>query len=116
MSARQSVSGRPARARGKALPDPPPELEEGVAREAWVLAARMQYEMLAEANEEAERLHFPGSPTLRVNGGDLFPVPERHTWALGCRTYQTSEGLKGWPTREMIRGALAARNLVPDVS
>jgi len=54
--ARQSVGDRPARARGKALPDPPPELEEGVAREAWVLAARMQFEMLAEANEEAERV------------------------------------------------------------
>jgi hypothetical protein len=69
-----------------------------------------------DTNQEAERLQFAGSPTLRVNGGDLFPVPERHTWALGCRTYQTSEGLKGWPTREMIREALAARNLVPDVS
>src|SRR5918999_5390915 len=56
MSARQSVSDRPARARGKALPDPPPELEEGVAREAWVRAARMQFEMLAEANEEAGRV------------------------------------------------------------
>lgn len=56
MSARQSVGDRPARARGKKLPEPPPELEEGVAREAWVLAARMQYEMLAEANEEAERV------------------------------------------------------------
>src|SRR5918999_1632051 len=54
MSARQSTGGRPARAR--ALPEPPPELEEGVAREAWVLAARMQYEMLAEANEEADRV------------------------------------------------------------
>src|SRR3954469_10854873 len=53
--ARQSVGDRPARARGK-LPEPPPELEEGVAREAWLLAARMQYEMLAEANEEAERV------------------------------------------------------------
>jgi signal peptidase I len=56
MSARQSVGDRPARARGKKLPEPPPELEEGVAREAWLLAARMQYEMLAEANEEAERV------------------------------------------------------------
>jgi signal peptidase I len=54
MSARQSVGDRPARA--PALPDPPPELEEGIAREAWVLAARMQYEMLSEANEEAERV------------------------------------------------------------
>src|SRR5215213_3631058 len=56
MSARQSVGDRPARARGKKLPEPPPELEEGVVREAWVLAARMQYEMLAEASEEADRV------------------------------------------------------------
>jgi hypothetical protein len=49
-----------------------------------------------DTNEEAERLQFAGSPTLRVAG--------------------TSEGLKSWPTREMIREALAARNLVPDVS
>jgi hypothetical protein len=25
------------------------------------------------ANEEARRLKFPGSPTLRVDGEDLFP-------------------------------------------
>jgi hypothetical protein len=59
------------------------------------------------SDEEAERLRFPGSPTIRVDGRDLFPVPERGVWALGCRTYATPEGLKGYPTREMIRDALA---------
>ena len=76
MSARQSVGDRPARAR--ALPDPPPELEEGVAREVWVMAARMQYEMLAEANEEAERKiekilreTFPNHGMLTEESGEL---------------------------------------------
>ncbi len=69
-----------------------------------------------DTKEEAERLRFAGSPSIRLNGEEMFPVPERDAWALGCRTYQTPEGLKGWPTREMIREALAARNLLPSVS
>jgi hypothetical protein len=59
------------------------------------------------SDEEAERLRFPGSPTIRVDGRDLFPIAKRGVWALGCRTYATPEGLKGYPTREMIRDALA---------
>jgi hypothetical protein len=57
-------------------------------------------------DEEARRLRFPGSPTIRVDGEDLFPVPERAEYALGCRMYATSEGLKGAPTAQMLRGAL----------
>jgi len=30
-----------------------------------------------DTNEEAQRLRFPGSPTIRVDGEDLFPVPDR---------------------------------------
>ncbi len=59
-----------------------------------------------ESDEEAQGLRFPGSPTIRVDGRDLFPVPDRDVWALGCRTYATPEGLKGYPTAEMIRYAL----------
>ena len=57
-------------------------------------------------DEEARRLRFPGSPTIRVDGEDLFPVPERAEYALGCRMYTTSEGLKGAPTAQMLREAL----------
>ncbi len=57
-------------------------------------------------DEEARRKRFPGSPTIRVDGRDLFPLPDRDVWALGCRTYTTPEGLKGYPTAEMIRYAL----------
>ncbi len=67
-------------------------------------------------DEEAQRLRFPGSPTIRVDGEDLFPVPERAGYALGCRIYATPEGLWGSPTAEMVWASLAEHNLVPRVS
>ncbi len=61
--------------------------------------------------EDAERLKLPGSPTLRADGEDLFPVPERRAWALGCRMYLTPEGLKGHPTSEMVGEALSRKGI-----
>ena len=58
-------------------------------------------------NEEAQKLRFAGSPTIRVDGEDLFTVPARAEYALGCRMYTTPEGLRGSPTTEMLREALA---------
>jgi len=55
---------------------------------------------------EAQELRFPGSPTIRVDGRDLFPVPSRSEYALGCRMYSTPEGLKGSPTAEMLKEVL----------
>jgi hypothetical protein len=60
-------------------------------------------------DEEAHRYRFPGSPTLRVEGRDLFPTGEREDWRLGCRVYATPEGLKGYPTAEMLWAALSAK-------
>ena len=57
-------------------------------------------------NEEAQRVQFPGSPTIRVNGSDLFPAAERQGWGRGCRMYTTPEGLRGTPTKGMLREAL----------
>jgi hypothetical protein len=57
-------------------------------------------------DEEARRLRFPGSPTVRVAGKDLFPTEEREDWRLGCRVYTTPDGLKGSPTAEMLEEAL----------
>ena len=54
-----------------------------------------------ESHEEADLNKFTGSPTIRVNGIDLFP-PGQADYALGCRVYQTPEGFKGWPTEEMV--------------
>lgn len=63
-------------------------------------------------DEEARRLRFPGSPTIRVYGEDLFPVQDRAGYALGCRTYATPEGLRGSPTAKMVRASLVECNLL----
>jgi hypothetical protein len=62
--------------------------------------------IVVDSDEEAGRLHFPGSPTIRVDGEDLFPVAEREDWRLGCRVYATPQGLRSYPTAEMLREAL----------
>lgn len=72
--------------------------EEGMEAEVNLVAVN--------TDEEAGRLRFPGSPTIRVGGEDLFPVSEREDWRLGCRLYATPKGLKGSPTTEMLREAL----------
>jgi hypothetical protein len=74
---------------------------------------KIEVELMAvNTDEEAQRLRFPGSPTIRVDGEDLFLVPERAEYALGCRMYATPEGLKGSPTAEMVRMRLVERNLL----
>jgi hypothetical protein len=72
--------------------------EEGVEAEVQLIAVN--------TDEEARRLRFPGSPTIRVDGRELFPVPEREDWRLGCRVYATPEGLRGSPTAEMLGEAM----------
>ncbi|QIN83996.1 thioredoxin family protein [Rubrobacter tropicus] len=59
--------------------------------------------------EEARRLRFPGSPTIRFNGEDAFPAggaPGPEEWGLRCRVYATPGGLEGSPTTPMLREAL----------
>lgn len=75
--------------------------EEDIAAEIRMVAIN--------TDEEAMRLRFPGSPTIRVDGRDLFPTGEREDWRLGCRIYSTPEGLKGHPTIGMVKEALAKR-------
>ena len=40
--------------------------------------------------EEAVASGFPGSPTIRVDGADLFPVDEPPS--LSCRVYRLADG------------------------
>ena len=61
-----------------------------------------------DTDAEAQRLRFPGSPTIRIDGEDAFPVGERESWTLACRTYATPEGLRGAPSVEMLRAALTS--------
>lgn len=51
----------------------------------------------------AERLRFPGSPTVRVNGADVEPGgAEPSGYALGCRLYAGD----GVPSRDKVAEAL----------
>jgi hypothetical protein len=58
-----------------------------------------------ETMEEAERLGFHGSPSILVNGVDVFAEPGAGV-GLSCRVYRTSDGLAGAPTMEQLRVAL----------
>ena len=63
-----------------------------------------------ETGEQAVEQRFVGSPTIRLDGEDLFPAGSED-YALGCRLYATPEGLRGWPTPEMLRDALSQRGV-----
>lgn len=54
---------------------------------------------------DAMRLKFLGSPSFRANGIELWPE-EREAYALSCRVYPSSEGIKGWPDISMLRQKL----------
>lgn len=57
---------------------------------------------------QAGALRFPGSPTIRIDGKDLFPEPAG-PYGLTCRVYQTDDGrVTPLPTIEMIEHALSA--------
>ena len=56
-----------------------------------------------------DRSDFPGSPTILVNGEDLFPAERHSTCATYCRVYATPEGLKNHPTTTMVHEALVQR-------
>lgn len=55
---------------------------------------------------QAAAVRFPGSPTIRVDGEDLFPVADG-PYGLTCRVYYTNDGrVTALPTTEMIRKAM----------
>jgi hypothetical protein len=52
--------------------------------------------------QQAQAERFLGSPSFRMDGTDLWP--ETHSqYNLNCRVYQTTEGMRGSPTVEMLR-------------
>ena len=57
--------------------------------------------------EDVERLCFPGSPTIRIDGIDVeTPSPKQNSHGLSCRTYLRGGRLRGVPPRETMREAL----------
>jgi hypothetical protein len=60
-----------------------------------------------QTDEEAERWHFPGSPTILVNGEDIDPNAPSLPTRLTCRIYFKEDGRPSpLPSRKMIRRAL----------
>ena len=58
-----------------------------------------------ETVEQAELLGFHGSPSILVDGVDVFADPGAGV-GLSCRVYRTPQGLAGAPTMEQLRAAL----------
>jgi hypothetical protein len=53
-------------------------------------------EVAVENPDPAQELRFLGSPSVRVNGGDLEPgADERSAFGLMCRTYREGTGVAG---------------------
>lgn len=61
---------------------------------------------LVETPEAAEARAFRGSPTILVDGRDVFAKGDEPV-GLSCRIYQTPEGPAGAPTVDQLREALA---------
>lgn len=80
-------------------------LDEVLAEKELVVAVE-EIEVLTD--EDAVRLEFPGSPTIKVNGVDVDPEGAAHMGvALTCRLYRLEDGRPSpLPSKEMLRRAL----------
>jgi hypothetical protein len=90
-----------------------PSWERAEARTREALTALGRTDILVTTRllrtpEEAAGTPFAGSPTITIDGVDVFPSDGR-TSDLACRVYATPDGLKGTPTTEQITDALRQR-------
>jgi hypothetical protein len=57
-------------------------------------------------DSDAQREEFVGSPTIRVNGRDVQPVPDEPA-GLSCRVYRLADGrISPLPDRSEVRQTL----------
>jgi len=91
-----------------------PSHEEGLARLRKVLAelsAAPEVEIIEVVGEEqARRVKFIGSPTIRIAGRDIDPGGLMgENYALTCRIYHLPDGrISPLPSEQMIREAIHA--------
>jgi hypothetical protein len=88
-----------------------PNWQEAGARASHALSALGRSDIpvvyrLLTTTDEAASTAFAGSPTLALNGADIFP--SEGTADLACRVYPTPNGLAGLPTEPQIVDALEA--------
>jgi hypothetical protein len=78
---------------------------ERVLREEGIEADVEMVEVDSDDRARAER--FPGSPTIRVDGEDLFPADPGEPFSLTCRIYRLRDGgVSPTPDPDDIRDAL----------
>lgn len=76
--------------------------EEGIDAEPEIIRV--------ETDEQAQRLKFIGSPTIRVDGRDIDPPLPEARYALTCRAYRLENGrISPLPSPDMIRRGLRRR-------
>lgn len=63
--------------------------------------------------DEAERVGFHGSPSILINGIDVFADASTPV-GLACRRYMTPEGPTGAPTIEQLRATLPIGSVPED--
>lgn len=62
---------------------------------------------LVETSTEAERVGFLGSPSIHIDGDDVFAEPGAQV-GLTCRRYRAPDGTYGGaPTLDQLRRAIA---------
>lgn len=67
-----------------------------------------------ETEADAERLAFPGSPTIRVAGSDIDEI-DNASFGLSCRAYRHENGrISPLPPRDKIQAAV--RRMLADDS
>ncbi len=58
-------------------------------------------------DEQARREHFPGSPTIRIDGKDIVPPGEAEPYSLTCRVYVRRDGrVSPLPDPDDVRDAV----------
>jgi len=66
--------------------------------------------ILVQSEDEAKRLQFAGSPTIRIDGKDIQPPTTAH-YSLSCRAYHLEDGrISPLPSECMIRTALKSES------
>ena len=87
---------------------PAVDLVRGVLRALNVDATIEEVEVTGP--EDAQELHFQGSPTILVDGVDVEPDARGRTdFGFACRTYD-GEGL---PSRDMVVAAVTRQSYAP---
>jgi len=66
--------------------------------------------ILVQSEDEAKRLQFAGSPTIRIDGKDIQPPTTAH-YSLSCRAYHLEDGrISPLPSESMVRTALKSES------